>query len=76
MSKGDGYEYIFSCNFFSDVNFVKIFYSAKRMSRRIKLCPKRKIGHQARLGENRKQTKLDPSTTRLPDSAVSFSLSD
>ena len=34
------------------------------------------MGHQPRLGENSKQTKLDQSTTRLPDSAVSLSLSE
>ena len=61
--------------FFSDVNFLNFFYSTKRMSKRIKLCQK-KIGHQPCLGGNRKQTKFDPSTTRLPDSKVSLSLLD
>ena len=60
MSSSDGHEYIFRCNFFS-ANFCKIFYSTKRRSTRIKLCQKKKIGHQPRLRENRKQTELDPS---------------
>ena len=33
---------------------------------------KKTIGHQPRLGGNRKQAKHDPSTTRLPDSKVYF----
>ena len=41
-----------------------------------KFMPKKKIGHQPRLGEDGEQTELDPSTTRLPDRAVSLSLSE
>ena len=53
MSTSDGYEYFFPCNLFSDINFNIFFYSIKRRNTRIKLCQK-KIGHQPRLGENRK----------------------
>ena len=31
----------FPVTFFSDVNFLKFFYSTKRMSKRIKLCQKK-----------------------------------
>ena len=62
--------YIFPhVTFFSDVHFSIFFKSTNRRSKRINLCQK-KIGHQPRLGEN------DPSKTRLPNSAVSLSLSD
>ena len=76
MSTSDGYEYFFPVTFSSDVNFLQFFCSTNRMSKRIKLSQKKYRSPTSFKRKNRKQTKLDPWTTRLPDSAVSLSLSD
>ena len=76
VSTSDGYEYFFPVTFSSDVNFLQFFCSTNRMSKRIKLSQKKYRSPTSFKRKNRKQTKLDPWTTRLPDSAVSLSLSD
>ena len=52
MSTSDGYVCFFRDFFFSDINFFFKFYNAKRRTKGLKLCEKKKIGHHTHLGEN------------------------